>query len=325
MRVGSVSDGSSERLAHLPLALFSTPLGIGGLGLSWREAAQGLGAPALIGEALLLLGALIWVLVAALHLGRTARHPGAMAADLRHPVRAAFAGAATISLMISAGALGPYAPEAAGSLWLVAVAGHVLVAIWTVRGLIEAPREPAALTPPMILPLVGNILAPIFGARLGFPELSWMMFGLGLLLWVMLQPLLLLRVATGPTLPPRLRPTLGIFLAPPAVGALALASLTDGFGPGPLAALGLAVFFAGVLLSIAPGLMRTPFAMSWWGVTFPSAAFATALQAAARAHPAPWQAPLLWLVLLGTTGIIGAVALRTLRAALNGELLQPEA
>jgi tellurite resistance protein len=315
---------SSERLRHLPLALFAAPMGLGGLGLAWREAARGLGAPAAIGEALLLATGLVWLLVSGLHLWRLARHPEALAADLRHPIRSAFAGAVTIGLMIIAGGLIPHARDAAALLWLAAVAGHLAIAAWTVRGLLTAPREAASLAPPLLIPLVGNVLAPVFGARLGFEALSWMLFGLGALLWVLLQPLLLGRLITGPALPQRLRPTLAILLAPPAVGALALAALTGGFGPGPLALLGLTGFFAAVLAMMPREVAAVPFAMSWWGWTFPTAALAIVLQAAAHAHPAPWHAPLLWLALLGASAILAIVTAATLRAAASGQLLQPE-
>jgi tellurite resistance protein len=46
-------------LHHLPLPLFAAPMGIGGLGLAWRQAAHGLGAPAAIGEALLLAAGIV--------------------------------------------------------------------------------------------------------------------------------------------------------------------------------------------------------------------------------------------------------------------------
>jgi tellurite resistance protein len=262
--------------------------------------------------------------VAGLHLLRLVRHPEALAADLRHPVRAAFAGAVTIGLMILAGGLTPHARDLAAVLWLVAVAGHLGIAAWTVRGLLTAPREQASLTPPLLIPLVGNVLTPVFGARLGFEAFSWMLLGLGALLWAMLQPILLARLVSGPPLPQRLRPTLVILLAPPAVGSLALAGLTGGWGPAPLAAFGLAAFLALVLILMLADFARVPFAMSWWGWTFPTAAFAAAAQEAAAAHPAPWQGPLLWLVLIGASAILVLVAGATLRAAASGHLLQPE-
>jgi len=81
---------------------------------------------------------------------------------------------------------------------------------------------------------------------------------------------------------------------------------------------------AAVMLSLAGDFARASFAMSWWGWTFPSAAFASALQQAARAHPEPWQAPLLWLVLLAASGIVALVAGATLRRLLDGRLLVAE-
>ena len=312
------------RLQHLPLPLFAAPMGVGGLGMAWREAARGLGAPGMIGEALLLLAALLWLALLVLHAVRGARHPEALLADLRHPVRASFAGAVTIGVMIIAGALAPYDPALAADVWLVGVVGHLGMAVWTVRGLLGAPKQAAVLTPPLLIPLVGNILAPVFGATLGFPLLNWMLFGIGAALWVMLQPLLLGRLIMGPPLPGPLRPTLAIFLAPPAVGALALAGLTGEFGPAPLACLGLALLVAAVLLTLVGEFARGPFALSWWGWTFPSTALAIAVQAAARAYPAAWQAPLLWLVLLAASGVVGLVCLATLRRLLDGRLLVAE-
>jgi tellurite resistance protein len=317
--------GAGPGLHHLPLPLFAAPMGLGGLGLAWREAAHLLGAPAPVGEGLLLAAALVWLLAAGLHLLRLLRHPAALAADLAHPVRSAFAGAVTIGLMLVAAGLLPHARGAAEAVWAVAAAGHLGIAAWTVRGLLRAPREAATLTPPLLIPLVGNILAPVIGAKLGHVTVSWMLFGLGALLWALLQPLLLARLLHGPVLPPRLRPTLAILLAPPAVGALALAALTGGFGAAPLAAFGLAAFLALVLALMWRDLAAGPFAMSWWGWTFPSAAFTAAALQAAAAHPAAWQAPLLWGLLLGASLILAIVAAATLRAAASGQLLQPEA
>ena len=184
-------------LHHLPLALFAAPLGLGGLGLAWREASRGLGAPGWIGEGILAVAAGLWCALAVLHLLRLARHPEALGADLRHPVRAAFTGAVTITLMVLAGGLAPYSAAGASALWGLAVAGHLVIAAWTVRGLLLAPKDASTLTPPILLPLVGNIVAPIFGPAIGFPIASAMLFGVGAALWLMLQPLLLGRLIHG--------------------------------------------------------------------------------------------------------------------------------
>ncbi|WP_333824360.1 SLAC1 anion channel family protein [Pinisolibacter sp.] len=311
-------------LAHLPLPLFAAPMGIGGLGLAWREAGHALGAPKIVGEGLLGLAAAVWLLILALHVVRAMRHPEALAGDLKHPIRSAFVGAITIGLMIVAGGLIPYARGLASGVWIVAVVVHLAIGIWTVRGLLTAPREAATLTPPLLIPMVGNILAPVIGAKLGYHDLSWGLFGLGALLWVLIQPSIINRIATGPTMPDKLKPTLVILLAPPAVGSIALANLSGGFGPGPSAIYGLAAFVAAVLLTITPIFRRIPFAMSWWGYTFPSAAFSVATSAFTLAHPSAAMIVASWTVLALASAIITLVAIATLKAAAGGHLLVPE-
>ncbi len=313
------------RLHHLPLALFAAPMGLGGLGLAWREAAHGLPVPGVVGEALLALAALVYAALLVLHLRRGFAHPAALATDLRHPVRAAFAGAVSIGLMLNAAALLPYAPTAALVLWAVAVLLHLAIGAVVLRRLIAAPNDPAILTPPILIPLVGNLVAPVVGARLGLETLSWMLFGIGLLLWLMLQPLVLHRLIAGPPLPPRLRPTLVILLAPPSVACLAVAALIgSALTPVALGLFGLAAFMALVLLSLVRGFAAMPFAPSWWAWTFPPAAFATALISVAQQEGSTGLQVLAVWVLLAVTAITALVALRTLRAAVSGDLLQPE-
>lgn len=313
-----------KSLAHLPLPLFAAPMGVGGLGLAWREAGRAVGAPAALGEALLALAGIVWIVVFAMHFTRWLRHKEAFVGELRHPIRSAFAGAMTIGLMIVAGGLIPHAPGLAATVWIVAVIVHLAIGVWTVRGLLLAPREATTLTPALLIPLVGNILAPVFGARLGYVPTSWALFGVGALLWAMVQPLILGRLINGPPLMERLRPMLVILLAPPSVGAIALATLTGGWGPAALAVYGLAAFMAVVLLTFAPAYARMKFAMSWWGWTFPSAAFAVATLGVAHASGSPVFAALGWIALGIATVVVSVVSVATLRAAAAGHLLLPE-
>ncbi len=241
---------------HLPLALFAAPMGLGALGHAWREAHVTRAAPAVMGEALLLLACLAWLALACLHGARALRHPDALVADLHHPVGACFAAAASIGMFLVAGFLAPHAPALAAPVWGMAALAQLAIAVWVVRGAIGAARELSAITPAMLLLLVSNILAPLSGVRLGLPELSWMMFGIGALLWAALHPLILLRLLAGPALPPLLWPTLCIPLAPPAMGSLSLAALTGGFGAGPLAVLRFGAFVALVLLTLLPSFSR---------------------------------------------------------------------
>lgn len=305
-------------LEHLPFPLLAMPMGLGGVGLAWRQASVSLGLPALIGEALLALTALVWIAVMALQLLRVLRHPASVAAELRHPVRAAFVAAPTVGLMIVSAFAWPYAPALGAVLWGAAVALHLCVAMLLLRRILGGGGEVAMLAPPLLIPLVGNILAPVFGTPMGFPDLSWMMFGIGLVLWLAVLPLLLHRLLAGPALPPLLKPTLCILLAPPAVAALALVALT-GETQGPaMMFTGVALLVAAALLSLAGEFAKVPFSLAWWGVTFPTAAFAALLLV--QGFPAWLSVPALAL----TTGLTGWVAWRTWRAALAGAFFRAE-
>jgi len=68
----------------------------------------------------------------------------------------------------------------------------------------------------------------------------------------------------------------------------------------------------------AADFARVPFGLPWWGVTFPTAAFAVMLMAIGA--PA-WLG---WAALLATTGLTGWVAWRTLLAARAGAYYRPE-
>ena len=306
-------------LEHLPLSLLAMPMGTGGVGLAWRQAHVALGWPAMPGEVVLALTALLWVAVVALQALRLQRHPAAVLAELRHPVRVAFVGAPTIGLMIVSAFVFPYAPSLGGALWATAVVVHLLLAMLVLRRVLAGRADPAMLVPPLLIPLVGNIVAPVLGAPMGFLGASWMMFGVGFTLWIAVLPLLLYRLFAGPALPASLRPTLVILLAPPALAGLAVVALTGQAGGPALALAGIAMLVAAVLLSLAAELARAPFGLPWWGTTFPTSVFASMLMV--QGFPA-------WLsgsALAVSTALTGWVAWGTARAALGGVFYRPEA
>ncbi|WP_455566062.1 SLAC1 family transporter [Novosphingobium panipatense] len=189
---------SVPRLAHLPLPLFAAPMGFGGIGLAWREAARVLGAPKLIGEALFAMTVALWLIVTALHIIRALHSPASLLGDLKHPVRSGFTGAIAIGMMLIAGGVLPYSPSIAAVIWFGAIGLQVALGIWFLRALFHTPREAATFTPLLLMPLIGNVVAPIVGAKLGFVVISWMLFGMGIALWVSVQPLLFGRIFTGP-------------------------------------------------------------------------------------------------------------------------------
>ena len=101
------------RLAHFPVALFSTVMGSAGLAIAWHKAAQLLGWPAIVGQALTVLASGLFVLLCALYGLKAMRHPDAVAAERRHPVKMNFFPTISIGILLLAIAWHGAAPEAA--------------------------------------------------------------------------------------------------------------------------------------------------------------------------------------------------------------------
>ncbi len=119
-----------------------------------------------------------------------------------------------------------------------------------------------------------------------------------------------------------LLPTLGIQLAPPAVGLVAYLSVTEG-DPGLVAQmlLGYALLQGLILLRLLPWIRRQPFAPSYWALTFGVGALSLgAERMAARGvgGPVTFLAPALFVV---ANGVIGSIAIGSLVLLARGRLL----
>jgi len=264
-------------LAHLPVAQFAAIMGIGGLGLAWRKAAERLAAPALIGEAILALAALLFALILLAYLAKTIRHPALVAGEFAHPVRSNFFATFSISLMILASALFPYAPDPAHVLWALGAALQMGLTLRLMSRWVLAPHDYAQFNPGWFVPVVGNIIAPLLGVTLGHTEIAWFFFSVGLVFWLVLFAALFERLVFHPPLPARLAPSLFILIAPPAVGFLGYQAL-NGHQLDILARL---LFFTALFITLLvllcwPLWRKLPFGVTWWAFTFPLDAMALA-------------------------------------------------
>lgn len=308
-------------LQRFPVALFGAVMGLAGLGLAWRRAATTIGAPAAIGESLLLLAALVFLVVLLAYGAKLLRHREAVAAEFIHPLAGSFFAAIAISALLLAAGLAPHAPEGARALWVIGAVGEYAAAVAAVRGWImrATPRE--AASPAWFVPVVGCIVAPIAGAPLGFQGASWILFGTGIVAWLFLMPMVVQRLVFEAVVPAPATPTICILIAPPAVGFIALDILA-----GPSAGVpghilfGGAVFFGALTISMAGPIARAPFGVPWWAMSFPSAALATAALRYAEIHPTPVVAWLGASLLALATALIAFLAMRSLAALARDRL-----
>lgn len=314
------------RLAHFPVTLFASVMGLSGLTLAMHLAETRFGWGHVASSVALWVTVLDFVLIAALFTVKALRFPAAIAAEWHHPVKLAFFPAISISLLLIATALRAEAPEAARLVWLVGAAGQAALTLAVISGWIgRRPFQPMHISPAWFIPAVGNVVAPVAGVGLGYVEVSWLFFATGLLFWIVLLTLVMNRLVFHDPLPGRLLPTLAILIAPPAVSFLAWLQLNGGvLDPFARILYYSAVTFAGIVVLQVPSFARLPFALSWWALSFPVAGLtlATFRYGELAGLPGFDVAGVTLLVLL--IAIVGALAARTLLAAARAEICRPE-
>jgi tellurite resistance protein len=129
----------------------------------------------------------------------------------------------------------------------------------------------------------------------------------------------------GDALAVPLRPTLGIQLAPPAVGLVAYLSVTDG-DPGLFTQilLGYALLQGLILLRLLPWIGQQTFTAGYWAFTFGVAALALGTELLVDrgvTGPAADLAPILFVV---ANLVIGGIAIGSIALLARGTLVPPE-
>ncbi|MBL0885281.1 hypothetical protein [Myceligenerans indicum] len=311
----------------IPLNLFGIPFGLTGLAGAWLAVAhQGHAWPG-VGAILLLLAALTWLLVTGSYL-RYALAARSIVSDLVDPVRAPFASLFTIvPMVLAADGLYPRAPTAGRLvvdvfLVLTIVLGAWFTGQWMYRGVRLDQFHPGHFLPTV----AGGLLAARAAAQVGQHQLGEVMFGLGMICWLVLGSLILGRLLFRPPLPPALLPTMAIEVAPAAVATLAWFSLYgDRVTPVVSLFAGYGLLMVLAQLRLLPAFVRLPFASSTWAFTFSWAAVATTvIHWVAQLSPAGAQF-YEYVVLAVVTALIGGIGVRTLVAVARRQFPAPPA
>jgi len=169
----------------------------------------------------------------------------------------------------------------------------------------------------LLISPAGPLAAAFAGVPLGFPEISWFLFAVGLGFWLTFLPLLLDRlIFHHEPLPGRLAPTLALLVASPAVLCLAWLQLTGRVDETYRIMLFAALFFVLLVVRLWRLAARSPVSVAWWTYTFPSAALATALVRYQQQVLGPEPALLAWGALGMASVVVAFVAVASLGALL---------
>ena len=314
-----------NRVEHFPVAFFATVMGMAGLAIAWEKGRHVLGLDWPVGEVLVGVVALQLAVVLGLFLLKVLRYPQAVMEDLRHPAKLSFFPTISINLLLLAIGLLPWAPEAARGLWIAGAALHLVFTLYVMNVWIHHTHfEVHHLSPAWYIPVVGNVLVPVAGVPLGYLEVSWFFFSIGMVFWLVLLTIIFYRVLFHQPLPERLMPTLFILIAPPAVGFIAYFKLSGGLDPFGRVLYGAALFLALLLLVQIRRFARLQFFLSWWAYSFPLAAMTIASLVMYEATGlAGYRAIGLGLLAL-TTAVVLLLLVRTAGAIRQYRICVPE-
>ncbi len=308
-------DAPHSRLEHFPITFFATTMGLGGFTLALRAAAGPLGIGPLPYQIAFVVTAAVFVLLLGVYALKATQHWRAVSAEWHHPIRLAFAMSVSKPLALA--------------LWGTGTALQAVMTISVITSWIGTRSfQHGHLNPAWFIPAVGNVIVPVAGAQLGFVELSWLFFSAGMIFWMVLLTLVFNRLVFHDPLPGRLQPTLVIMVAPPAVAFIAWVRLTmtEGATVDPFGhiLLSLAYVFGALVAVQIPRILRLPFAMSFWALSFPLAALTIATflysELAHSAFHLRFATALLVTLSVLIAGLIG----RTILGILRHEICVPE-
>ncbi len=266
----------NNRIKNFQISFFAIILGLSGLSIAYQKGEIFLGIPGNISNYFIVITILIFITLLIFYTIKFIKHRDEVKKDFHHPVKSNFFAAISISIMLFSVAFLKIDIKIATVLWIIGVVIHLLFTLAIMSNWMNTELKINSINPAWFIPAVGNILAPIAGVKLGFIEISWFFFSVGLVFWLILFTIFFNRIIFHNPLPDKLKPTMFIFIAPPAIGFISYVNLTgvvDGFAK---ILYYLALFLVILLCSQIKMFLKIKFYISWWAYTFPIAAIALA-------------------------------------------------
>jgi tellurite resistance protein len=325
MMENSITQAQS-RLAFFPISFFAMVMGLSGLTIAWEKAQHVFNVD--LGINLLLAGLtmLIFAVFSIAYATKAMMYRESVLQEMRHPVKLSFFPAISISLLLLAVAFTELNTGLSRVLWILGAGLHLFLTLFVINTWMHHEHfQVQHINPAWFIPAVGNVLVPVAGMPLGFVDVSWFFFSVGILFWMVLLTIIFYRILFHTPIDARLLPTLFILIAPPAVGFLAYMKLSGG-EPDAFARF---LYFSGLFLTILlfsqiNRFARLQFALSWWAYSFPTAAITIASFVMYEKLGKPFY---LWLgsaLLIILTALVMLLLLRTVLAAHKGRICTPE-
>ncbi len=315
-----------SRLEHMPISLFATVMGLAGLTIATQKAGTLWGFGELPALVLTALTSLVYLLVFLTYTMKWWHYPEAVKHEFAHPIRLSFFPASSIGMILLSVVYLPYQPDVAFMLWALGSAIQLVFTLVILSNWMHHDRfQIQHSNPAWFIPIAGNILVPIAGAELGFLEVSWFFYSIGLLMWLPLLAVLLNRFFFHPMMPSKLLPTLFILIAPPAVGFISWMKLHHS----ALDDVGrilyyFALFITLLLISQYKFFIKVEFALPWWAYSFPVAAISIASFIMNEQIGGTFFNALSLILYIALVMLMLTLIFKTIQAMLSGKICLPE-
>lgn len=260
----------------IPVSYFSIVLGLSALGLAWRYGAHAVALPAMVGETLLGLATVIWVIFIVAYSVKWLRFRHQAKEELQNLIQCCFISLIPITTILIGLAALPYGFSLSVGLITLGIIGQLVFAAYRAAGLWRGIHKAEATTPIMYLPTVAtNFVSGTALGYLGYSEVGMLFFGAGVFSWLSLEPAILHRLRNLEPVAPAVRPAIGIQLAPAFVGCSTYLALNGGevdllvkllIGYGVLQLL--------FLIRLLPWIFQNGFTVSFWAFSFGLASMA---------------------------------------------------
>lgn len=310
---------SSASIEHLPVNLFGSVMGIAGLSLAWRGAAQLFGSSTAIADAIGIVSLLAFGALSIAYLSKWLSFPDAVRAEFTHPVAGNFFGTVAIAILLLSSVVAPWSAPLQKLVWTLGSAATLVLGYVVVTRVLKGNTAAAHVGPAWLIPGVASLDIAVTGGSWGH-EFNMLALGIGTAIAIVFYVMIFSRLVHGDPLPAGMAPSLMVMIAPFEVGFLAYVNVNrhvDMFAA--------MLFYFGLFmfLVLAPRVFRrsVPFGPSWWAVGFPIAALVNAaIKYAAIAGSAAFVV-LAGLLLAFLTVTIAVLLLRTLYSMYTGKLL----
>lgn len=314
----------SSLLANFKPGFFAIPLGILALSACWARLASfaDLTYPwaryistLLLDAGLACLTGLLIMLLLKLIL-----MPGRVWQDALHPALGASFALVPVSCLLALTALIVQFPQSITVWRITTLLALVLqgVIAWRVVALLSTGAlHSESVSPVLYLPIVpGGFVGAMVLYQLALPGFAMLLFGMGLGGWALLEIRILHRLFAGP-LAPEVRPSIGLEIAPAAVGTLAALHLWP-YMSGELIMIGVGVSSGPILAILTRWRWWSclPFSVGFWSFSFPLAAVAAAMIEAVRR--ASWPQEVALATCLVISGVVWILLFKTLKMWVQG-------